>query len=344
MGRIRRILVACGALHGGLPGAAAAGETLALLPSPLEMPRRIGPLVTDGVAHSYEDPRLGSSYQYHGRGLSLTIYVYDAGVDPIPDGADNIPVCEQFEDAKNGVTRAGYRDMALKSEQMVRLAPPGDVLLAREAVFEFVRQERKTFSYVWITAAAKNFIKLRFSLDAELQDEIPEARRALLDALGEAVSTHVQPADPEAGKAGSSMAFNMGSGSDDDTATQFTYMLLLSAMTVQVPEQTPVCGGNFIPGFDTELAVFRQLAAIDGQGGGTKFGKRLAEAEAAGFLDELTWTEMHRDEWGTGQPPGLSLDEYKTWKKKHLKRFRRPKLGAVSVDRPRRLPMEPPAG
>ena len=112
---------------------AAAEETLKLLPSPLEMPRRIGPMASDGAAHSYEDPRLGSSYQYLGRGLSLTIYVYDAGVDAIPDGADNIPVCDQFEDAKNGVAKAGYLDMALKSEQMVRLAPPGDVLLAREA-------------------------------------------------------------------------------------------------------------------------------------------------------------------------------------------------------------------
>jgi hypothetical protein len=342
MRRIRRILVACGALHGALPGTAAGDETLKLLPSPLEMPRRIGPMATDGAAHSYEDPRLGSSYQYLGRGLSLTIYVYDAGVDAIPDGADNIPVCDQFEDAKNGVARAGYGDMALKSEQLVRLAPPDDVLLAREAVFEFVRQERRTISYVWITAAAKNFIKLRFSLDAELRDEVPEARRALLDALGEAVKPHVRPVDPDASKAGASMAFNMGSGSDDDTATQFTYMLLLSAMTGQVPEQIPVCGGDFIPPFDTELAVFRQLAVIDG-GGGTKFAKHLAEAEAAGFLEELTWTEMHREEWGTGQPPGLTLNEYKTWKKKHLKRFHRPKLGVVTVDHPRPAPIEPPA-
>jgi hypothetical protein len=344
MKRIWRILVACGAVHGAVPGEAGADETLPLLPSPLEIPRRIGPMVTDGAAHSHEDPRLGSSYQYLGRGLSLTIYVYDAGVDAIPDGADNIPVCHQFEDAKNGVLKAGYRDMALKSEQMVRLVPPSDALLAREAVFEFVRQERATISYVWITAAAKNFIKLRFSLDAELRDEVPEARRAVLDALGEAARPHVRPADPEAAKPGASMAFNMGSGSDDETATQFAYMLLLTAMTAELPEQAPVCGGAFVPGFDTELAVFRQLAVVDREGASTRFGKRLAEAEAAGFLEELTWIEMRREEWGTEQPPGLSLDEYKIWKKKHLKRFRRPPLGVVTVDHPRPLPLEPPAG
>ena len=168
---------------------------------------------------------LGSSYQYLGRGLSLTIYVYDAGVEAIPDGADNIPVCDQFEDAKNGVTKAGYRDMALKSEQMVRLAPPGDVLLAREAVFEFVRQERKTISYVWVTAAAKNFIKLRFSLDAELRDEVPEARRALLDALGEAVQA----------------AYSAGRSASRQSPVRPWLSIWVRAATTTRPRSSPTC-------------------------------------------------------------------------------------------------------
>src|SRR5215467_1196410 len=110
MKRFLRAFLACGVLQAA---AAADDGALKLLPSPLEMPRRIGPMVTDGAGHAYEDPRLGISYMYEGAGLLLTVYVYDAGVESIPDGPDSAAVCEQFEEAKLGVTQAGYRDVVL---------------------------------------------------------------------------------------------------------------------------------------------------------------------------------------------------------------------------------------
>lgn len=338
MKRILRVLLACGVLQ----AAVAADEgLLRLAPTPLEMPRRIGPLVTDGTGHAYENPRLGVSYDYGGEGLLLSIYVYDAGVESIPDGADNMAVCEQFEEAKGGVVRAGYRDVSLKSEQMVRLSPPADSPQAREAVYELVRKDRPMISYVWVTGVAKHFVKLRFTLDAQLRDEAQEARRAVLDALGEAVRPHLQPVDPKAEKPGTSMGFNMGGGNDDMTA-QFTYMLLLSALADQPGQkEVPVCGGPFVPGFESDVALMREMLGLGKDDEASKFGKALASVEAAGFLPEFVWVDLHRVEWGDAAPSSLRLDEYKAWKKKNLKRFRRPNLGVITIDHPRPLPLEP---
>src|SRR5262249_3679829 len=114
MGRIWWVALSC-----AIAQLAAAGEPLKLFASPLALPRHIGPLRTDGEAHTFGDPRAGNAYLYEGKGLLLTVYVYDAGIADIPDGAASVPVCEQYEEAKQGVSQAGYRDVVLKSEQMV---------------------------------------------------------------------------------------------------------------------------------------------------------------------------------------------------------------------------------
>ncbi len=339
MKRFLRVFLACGLLQAA---AAADQGPLKLLPSPLEMPRRIGPLVTDGAGHAYEDPRLGVSYDYDGEGLLLSVYVYDAGVESIPDGADNRAVCEQFEEAKEGVVRAGYRDVTLKAEQMVRLAPPADSPQAREAVYELIRKDRPMISYVWITGVAKHFVKLRFTLDARLRDEAPEARRAVLDALGDAVRPHLHPVDAQAEKSGTSPGFNLGAAGSDDITAQFTYMLLLSALAEQPGQkEAPVCGGPFVPGFESDVAVMRQMIGLGKEDKPSKFAKALGSVDAAGLLPEFVWTELHREEWGDSPPAGLRLNDYKTWKKKNLKRFQRPKLGVVTIDHPRPMPLEP---
>ena len=49
---------------------AAAGEEVRLSPSPIEIPRRIGPVETDGEMRTFGDPGLGVAYQYSGEGRS----------------------------------------------------------------------------------------------------------------------------------------------------------------------------------------------------------------------------------------------------------------------------------
>jgi len=322
--------------------AAAADDTVRLLPSPLELPRRIGPLVQNDAPHRYDQPALGVSYQYDGPGFSLTVYAYDAGVTDIPDGGDTVPACQQFENAKHDVLQAGYDGVEFKTEQLVRLAPPDDVPLAREAVLELERDQQHLISYIWITGVAGNFVKLRFSASARLRDELPDARRAILSALGAAIKPHLAPVDTSAKKNGTSLNIAMGSGaSDDDTAVGLMYLMMLSGQA-QDGADAPVCGGEYIPSYAAELAAWRATFTFVEDGPKGKLGKRMAEVIAAGFLEEFVWTELHRDSWGRTAPEGLSMAEYEPWRARHLRRFRVPRFGSVRVDHPRPLPIEPP--
>jgi uncharacterized protein YdhG (YjbR/CyaY superfamily) len=321
-------------------GALAAEETVQLLPSPLVLPKRIGPMVAVGDPHKYDDPRLGVSYQYAGDGLSLTVYVYDAGEKDLPDGADTIPSCQEFEVAKQGVEQS-YQKAELKSQYLAKLNPPDALPQIREALYEYEREAQPTISFIWVTTVAKHFVKLRMSLASRLRDEVPDARRAVLSTLGEAIKPHLAPVDPKAEPPGTALNVNFLGGSDDDAASGLMYAALLAAAADEAPELAPVCGGDFIPAYETELGVYRGLVTINDEAS-TKSGKQLAAVAKAGFLEEFVWMELHRESWGTAPPDGLTLPEYKAWRKKNLKRFKAPNFGGVIVQHPRPMPPEPP--
>jgi hypothetical protein len=322
----------------GLARFAAAEDSVTLTPTALELPARIGPMRIEGEPYRYQPASLGTSWQYLGRGLSLTVYVYDAEVADIPDGGDTMPTCKQFEEAKHDVLNAGYGNARLVSQRLVRLLPPDDAPLVREASFEYVREGHPTVSYLWVTGFGKNFVKLRFSLDANLRDEAGDARSAVLGALGAALKPHVVPEDPHAKKSGPQL--NLVSGSQDDMAAGFTYVLVQSMLLEKLPEEAPICGGQYFPSYPVEVATLRGMIEMQKSGMKGAFAQRLAEIDAAGFLGEFAWQDMHREWWGKSAPDDLKLGEYKTWKKKHLKGFKPPALGGVAINQPRPMPIE----
>jgi len=271
--------------------------------------------------------------------LSLTVYIYDAEVADIPDGGDTIPACEQFEEAKHDVLNAGYQDPKVISQRLVRLVPPGDPPLVREAQFEYEREGRSTISYLWLTGVSKNFVKLRFSLDRALSDEVADARKAVLTALGTTLKAQLAPVDPNAKPAGSSISLAMNDNQDDMT-TGFTYAIVQTAFLEKSPDAGPVCGGFYVPGFPEELATLRGVIEMQQSGMKSAFAKRLANIDAAGYLEEFVWMDMHREAWGTQPPDGLDLGNYKSWKKKNLRNFKPPALGGISIDHPRPMPIE----
>ena len=329
----------------GVPLAVAA-QTVTLLPSPLELPARIGPLGHDGAPHHFPDKRLGSAYQYEGNGQTLTVYVYDLGLDNIPDGSDSLETCSQFEEAKAGVLQANYAGTVLKSEQRVRLSPPAELPLAREAVFEFSLDGRPAHSYVWITGAANRFMKLRFTADASLGSELAATRRAILTAFGKSVERFRQeaaPASTEApGKDGTRMLINSTDVSESDMTAGMIYLATLSALAEKNPESIPPCGGRLVPTYEMELAAFQSMLVMQAASPDSTAGKKLAAIEKAGFLGEFVWTERHRDAWGDQPPDDLKLSSYKKWRKKNLKNFHITDIGAVEFTTMRPLPIEPP--
>jgi hypothetical protein len=178
-------------------------------------------------------------------------------------------------------------------------------------------------------------------MDPRLRDELPEARRAVLSIIGEAVKPHLDPIDPQVSAPGTSLGLSPRAGSNDEMAAGLMYLMHLNAVVDRSPEQAPVCGGEFVPDLAAEASVYRAMFAPGEDLAGTRLGKRFAQIEKAGFLEEFLWTERHRRAWGTAPPDSLALAEYGLWKRKNLKRFKAPDFGTVTIDHPRPLPLEP---
>jgi hypothetical protein len=311
---------------------------LRLEPTSLEIPLQFGPLSYRGTPDTFGDPALGRGYRFNGPGMALTFYAYDSGTSDIPDGADNIPVCEEFEHAKSDVMQAGYSHTVHKGDQLVRLSPPEDHPLAREAAFEFELENHPALSFLWFTAAEKNFIKVRFTADAQLRDDVPELRRAVLDALGEAIGPGSAPAKGTTENNSIDIAF--GDTGKDEMTTGFLYAGILGAIAEKTPQAGPVCGGEFVPDFPTELSVYRALVSMRDSQDRRRLLDRLAAIEEAGFLHEFLWMDAHRDEWGTTPPEGLDVGDYQAWRKKKLKKFKLPRFARLVVHHPRPLPVD----
>jgi hypothetical protein len=317
----------------------AAADTVKLLPGPFELPDRIGPMRLNGEPHRYDDPRLGSSYQYSGGGLSLTSYVYNLGVTNIPDGGDTRLACEAFEGAKGDVQHAGYANVQLKSEQLARLDPAADSPTAREAVYEYTRANQASVSYIWLTGAANLFVKMRFSVDKTLRDELPEARRAILTALGEAIKPHLAPVDSESKEGNAEI--NVSANDADEMASALAYLVWLSAAGEENPELLPVCGGPLVPDFATEVDAMKGLLTTAAESGQrSKFTRHLSDIDRAGFLDEFVWEYRHQPVWGDRPPRGLKIAAFDRWRKKNLKDLQVPVFGNVDYAAPRPLPRE----
>jgi hypothetical protein len=280
------------------------------------------------------------SYQYGGDGLSLTVYIYDSGETNLIDGADTISTCREFEIAKEGVLQT-YQKPQLKAEQLVRLNPPDDLPQMREAQYEYEREGNPTISFIWITTAAGHFVKLRLSMNPRLREELPEARRAVLGVMGEAIKPHlVDPKD----NAGSSVGFTLnglGGASDDALQAGIWYLMRLNAVADRAPDQAPVCGGEFVPSLDTEVGIYRGMFEPGQKLAKSRLGKAIKKIDKAGFLEEYLWVDRHREAWGVVPPAGLTIPEYAKWREKKLKRFKPPDFGTVTIDHPRPLPLEP---
>jgi hypothetical protein len=322
-------------------GASRAADTVKLEPAPFLFPRQLGPLHYEGD-HKFEQPGLGVGYSYRAEGMALDLYVYDYGRKDIGDGAEAPAVCQEFEGVKSMLsTLPDYQNSKLATEQLALLSPPAEDLLVREAVFELDYKSRHRVSYLWLTGGAGQFIKLRFSADAALRDELVEARRAILDALGEALRPYskAQAAAPEAKtpEPGKNITMFAGGGMDDMTFG-IVYLGALSA-ALEHPAVAPACNGPFIPAFTEELGAIQAAMAINASAP-TKFTKKLAQMEKEGFLDDYVWFGRHQDVWGTASPAGVDYESFERWAKKNLKRFEFPQFGFVEVSQAKRLPVE----
>ena len=153
----------------------------------LELPEYIGDLEFDGE-YVFKDPRLGRSYLYGAPWLSLVIYVYDDGVEHIPDGANSDVVYAQFERAIREIrSQPVYENVELLSEGSVQLGSGSSALDAREAVFTLRTEGGEAKSYLWITGYGGLIYKVRFPASHIREQDGRINRGEILEAVGESI-------------------------------------------------------------------------------------------------------------------------------------------------------------
>ena len=151
-----------------------------LLPSPLKMPRRIGPLVLDGEPHNFPIRELGIGLSIQRRRpVADRVRLRRGESRTFPDGADTRADLRAVRRSQGGCDAGEYASPMLKSEQLVRLSPPDDLPQAREARVRIQASKAEpAYSYVWITGGGELFMKMRFTADAALRDEVAGRRVA----------------------------------------------------------------------------------------------------------------------------------------------------------------------
>jgi hypothetical protein len=323
-------------------------NTVRLAPSQLKLPQAIGPLRYNGE-NRFSDRRLGRPFGYNASGISLSIYVYDYGVRAIPDGADSVPLCEQFQSAKQEIERGGnYDNVTLKGEFSRRLADDADAPVAREALYEFDRRGVHAVSALWITAIDGYFIELRLSLRSEVADELDEARAQILSAIADAIANRRKRNTREPPVPAQEASIEVDSHYDPDTAAAwFAYAATLITYSREHPETRPACGGRLETNFAAELAARRaalasyraRAPAMNAPG----YFDLLARIEDEGLLEEYVWHYL-RDERSDIVPPlELQMGAFDEFRERELAAHAVQSGARVRINTVRVLPSPPAA-
>lgn len=135
----------------------------------LSFPQNIGKFVRGNTRDFESDnPGLGSSVAYHRPGVTTTVYVYDRQLTNIPDGPRSNPVRTELDSALEEIAelvrRGNYQSWKPRQTGEFRSASPGSGF--RFAVLTIRRDGRVTDSYVFVTALAGKFVKVRITAAA----------------------------------------------------------------------------------------------------------------------------------------------------------------------------------
>lgn len=163
---------------------AAAAEASIIGSVRVTVPKQLGTLEFERQ-DGYDDPSLGVSVAYQGRGQVLTIYFYNYGLSGIPDGIDNDVVQEHYEQVKGDVLNSkSYEQVVFHREGRIRFGSDPAAVPALEAEFRIVRKQGQLMSsYLMLTGARGLFVKVRFSIAEGSELEATANRNAVLEGL-----------------------------------------------------------------------------------------------------------------------------------------------------------------
>ena len=137
----------------------------------------------------FPDPRHGSVVSYEAGPVRINIYVYDSGLDFIPDGASSNVVKEEAVLVEEGLRelrrRGKYRSYAERASGESRVGDSPDAPRAQRRLFEIEREDGgRILTDVYITGYRNHFVKIRLTYPEGMRTESERVAAPVLNALG----------------------------------------------------------------------------------------------------------------------------------------------------------------
>jgi len=153
--------------------------------SKIEIPDVLGGFKkTKVIDNEPKDPGLGTTVHYHCPGIKATVYIYNMGINTIPDGIESNVVRKAFETAKANiqeVARQGYYKLSSKLRTSITILDPAEnPISALTASFSYQDQRENLTSFLYVFGRKNHIIKIRFSGEAENEAALNSIREGFL--------------------------------------------------------------------------------------------------------------------------------------------------------------------
>jgi len=155
----------------------------------LVFPERIATLVKESEVTNFEakSPGLGVGVAYDGPGITVTVYLYTAGLKAVPHDLESPVLKEYFQEALRDVARAkemGYYSQVEKlSEDTAAWSDAGAETKSLHASFRVRRGNRDRLSHLYLLGFQNHFFKARFTCDQKIQETAERTQKEFLAEL-----------------------------------------------------------------------------------------------------------------------------------------------------------------
>lgn len=133
-------------------------------------------------------PGLGVSIGYNASGITVTVYIYNLGMESIDDNLESPSFKRHFKEVIRDIfaaEKAGhYKDVTLLQIRAIDLGPKKTCPRALAASLSYTQGEINRLSKVYLLVYKQQFLKIRFTHDENANAQAEAALPAFLNQIG----------------------------------------------------------------------------------------------------------------------------------------------------------------
>lgn len=147
---------------------------------------------TRSKIRTFPDAKLGYSIAYSNPSLIATLYVYNKGLEEIPDGAKSKTVKDEMKQVRADLQAAVKQGLYMSAkekgaEEVVTLGGKGSPEAVRQRFILEVEKVGERESEAYVMGYKNHFLKIRISYAPADREEVGKKIATLLDAIGAAI-------------------------------------------------------------------------------------------------------------------------------------------------------------